>query len=176
MSLENLPLVSPVGVSGHYILMGVSPQNREIKPEGYLFQSGNPAFVRIVARHVGFETLEENFLYEFYNSFDLDVRSHLSAARAASGDRQLKKEIIDRCLDRMGQIKYEAHLLSWGEICWSCCDDKKDKIEIFRFERDAGETTDPRLEILSKPLRYICPDAEIKYRIRKFQHQLCRQD
>ena len=178
--------MSPIGVSGRYVLMGASPTDKararvEAEAKARVGTESKPvelksyAFVRTAACLVEFELIEKFFLYEFYNSLSVDVRSFIESAKATENNG-VRSEIIKLCQDKMGEVDYRAHLLSWGEICWHSCDDKKDQIEIYRFERDVLDTSDPRLEILSKPLRDVCPDCEIKYRVKRFQHQLCRQD
>lgn len=113
MGLEDLPWVSPVGVSGSYVLIGVAPVNSTVKPDPELFECGNPAFVRISPDSLAFESLREEFLLEFYKSLGIDVKSFLEIARKCT-DIALRKETLESCERAMGRVEYNAHILSWG--------------------------------------------------------------
>ena len=174
--LEDLPLVSPKGVSGNYVLMGVSPKKSAPLPAGKFFENGNPTFVRIAPKPASFDTFDtiaQGFFHEFYRAFNIDVGSFLSDAGACKDSCQ-RNEKITLCQNVMSQVPYEAHVLSWGELIWHDEDPNKPRIEIFRFEHEAfaNNEFDAYLKILDLPLKSAAPGSEISYRIRKFQHQI----
>lgn len=174
MGLENLAIVSPVGISGNYILMGVSQKKPSSGEPASLLSDENTLFVRIAESHVSFELIKHNFLFDFYSAFDVDLGAFLEKTRECK-DAASIKEIMDLCQKEMSRVPYEAHLLSWGDIIWSRdANSGKPKINVHRYEPEA-ENVNPFLKLLDIPLRFAEPDADIIYQIRRFQHQVYDQ-